>query len=733
MTVSALSSQFSYVQEWEDEFLALFPHRFDYIYAPYPDAETAPEWRTESRHPLSDRILRQGSFLFGVRFGARTRYCMLDIDKGSQYHPRADPLAVSRILAALEPIGLVSYVACTSSYSGGLHLYFPFQQSQSSWELASGVATLLENSGFVVRSGQLEVFPNPKPYSVEGKPTLFNAHRLPLQVGSYLLNQDFQPVSGYQHAFLRQWQFAQDRNTIEPDVLKRVLKQAKRRHFCISGKADKFINDLNAEIELGWTGFGQTNRLLGRITMRTYIFHHVVVGGTPLTGEALVEEIVRVARSLPGYTEWCRHRHEIEQRATEWARCIETSHYFHYGDRTGKYQLKNELSELKPALTGLPTWNQQQSASARERIRLAIADLLEKDQLPVKPTARFRLLTEYGIGGGSLYRHRDLWHPNYMAEAGTEAQITEMATNASQSVENPPYPPSFIETAPSDQADLPSNGRSSTSLFPSVDGDDALGKDSSRSTSTHMLSTGRNSDSWYCDRFQLDQNEVKQLPLFDRSIWSEVSQEAVRIAQTETKRLQQEAQQRSYIARMQQFLASGDPILVAEAWAWAAVNPGVLDTSRLKLPDSQLPSTSPSISPSNLPSNLPESPLSTSPLPTFSVGIQQQDEPLNSKRTLLSHGASLFDSSDLSDPDLPDPDLPDLSDLSDPAGSLSDGGDFSDLLAAISIELRRLGWTATEIRQELQQQFGKGSRSLLSGAELQQWLVRLAMFPGAEP
>ncbi|MBF2003273.1 MAG: hypothetical protein IGS38_21435 [Synechococcales cyanobacterium M58_A2018_015] len=405
-----------------DAFLALFPHRFDYIYAPHPEPGHRPQWQTESRHPLSDRLIQQGQYLFGVRFGPKTKYCLLDIDIHSAYHPQQDPLAIARIVAALEPLGLVTYVGCTSSYSQGLHLYFPFAHAQSSWELALAVATLLDNAGFKRLPGQLEVFPNPKPYTVEGKPSLFNAHRLPLQTGSYLVNQDFQPVWSSPQIFQQQWQQASARNDLNPSTLKQIVKQAKRCCYRISGKADKFINDLNAEIEPGWTGPGQTNYLLGRITMRAYIFHHLIEGGPPLTGQALVNQIVQTARSLPGYYDWCRHTHEIEQRAEEWARCIEQSHYFHYGTTQGKYKTKLVLTpELEPAATHLPSWNQQQAASARERIKYAIADLLEKGCLPSQTTARFKRLTEYGIGGGSLYRHRDLWHPDHLAPSETQA------------------------------------------------------------------------------------------------------------------------------------------------------------------------------------------------------------------------------------------------------------------------------------------------------------------------
>lgn len=628
--------QFHYVHEGNSDFLALFPHRFDYIYARPPQPGQTPDWQTETRHPLSDRLLDQASYLYGVRFGAQTNYCLLDIDAGSLYHPAQDPLAIARIVAVLEPIGLVSYVSCTSSYSGGLHLYFPFQQPQSSWELASAVGTLLENGGFLLKPGQLELFPNPKPYVVEGTPSLFNAHRLPMQIGSYLLNQDFQPIWSDRPSFVQQWKLAQYRNLAEAQVIKRILKQAKRKRYCISGKADKFINDLNAEIELGWTDFGQTNYLLGRITMRAYIFDHILTGGVPLEGAALVEAIVDTAQSLPGYREWCRHQHEIRHRAEEWVRCIENSHYFHYGNSKGRYKHKlgESTSELDPALQGLPTWNQQQRESARERIRSAIVDLLETNRLPAGATARFRALTQYGIGGGSLYRHRDLWHPNCL-------------------VENPPLPPNTVENYQFDCVEDTSNCQIPSSLLPATDGDKPLLNASGDRAATDLFSTGGNvlSASVFLD---------KALP----------SQETDFATQSQLQPIEAPAQQQSHVQRMQQYLRSGDPILVAEAVA--QLGSGVVSvqvsSAMLKCTDS--------VPDLNMPTVL--------------------DLPLQS----------------------PPPASPAL--FSSPLMCLLPF-DCSDILVRISIELRRLAWTSEQICSELRQLFGKSCQAFLDAMELVQW------------
>jgi Txe/YoeB family toxin of Txe-Axe toxin-antitoxin module len=382
----------------------------------------------------------------------------------------------------------------------------------------------------------IEVFPNPKPYRTDGTFSLFNAHRLPLQIGSYLLNQDFQPMWSDRPIFLHHWNFARSHNTVDAKTIKRVIKQFKRHPFRISGKADKYLNDLNAEIEVGWTGTGQTNRLLGRITLRSYVFHHVLTHESPLSGQPLVNEIVRVARSLPGYSDWCRHQHEIEHRAAEWARCIESSHYFHYGDAFGKY--KAQVKEKESTIADLPNWNEQQSESAREKIRGAIADLLEKDSLPSSATQRFKCLLAYRIGGGSLYRHKDLWHPNYLRLEESEFNSTH------------------------DENGFPNEYKNGPSLFPGNGGNHISRNSSSDSKESVQIPVDE-----YQTVEQIDSsNEIEALsqPLaISAKDQQAVNQEALDLAQE-----QRQPCSPQLLARMQHFLASGDPILVAEATAW---------------------------------------------------------------------------------------------------------------------------------------------------------------------
>lgn len=647
---------FEAVREWNDEFLGLFPHRYDYIWGEQIDlrSDQKVEWKTESRHLLSDRLIKQGSFIYGVRFGAETRYCVIDIDWLSRYHPKHDRFAISRILQALEPLGLVRHLACTSSYSGGIHLYLPFQKPQKTWKLAIALQTLLENAGFKPALGQLELFPNAKLYNSNGTPSLYAAHRLPLQAGSYLLDSSWQTVHSTQAQFVQQWCLAEQGNDISAKRLERILKQVHRQRYHLSGKADKFLNDLNAEIEPGWTSYGQTNHLLGRITLRSYIFGHLIYGSAPLEGQALVDDIVKTAKSLPGYSDWCRHQHEIEKRAAEWAQCVENSRYFHFGQ--GKQTTPVSTSELTPAalvaeVEAQLTWNEKQCQNAREKIRAAIADLLNQDNLPSTATARFNALLEYGLGGSTLYRHRDLWHPSHL-------------------VENPPYPPTSapLPVEASDQG--AASTENSTSLLPNsgrnaspdkrssdfkppkqadIDRNSALGNDLSASPATPTTSQ--------------PQDAIAQGVRYVQQVLLAVKKRARRPHPAQDSALQAlPTPSLAHQRKMEQYLASGDPILMAEAQRALPISPPL--AAELPLPSTLLP---------------PQA--NHSPPPLRSQTVENMPNVL---RDAIA--------------------------------------DLGDILAQIQIHQKRLGWTGEQIQAALRNLFQKTSQARLTDTELMQWL-----------
>lgn len=419
---TAAIDRFAAISEADDAFLACFPHRHSYLWAEHPEGDDRPRWYSESRHPLGDRLILQGAFLYGVRFGSKTNYLMIDIDRGSQYHPYRDPYAIGRMIESLEAIGLYRAVIVSSSYSGGLHLYFPFPNAQPSYSIAQAAEVMLRSRGFNLQSGHLELFPNPKLYSMEGA-TEYSGHRLPLQTGSYLLNDDFQPMYSTRELFVQQWRAAAEDNFVSAAAITRALKQFKRCKFPhVKGDAQKFLADLNAEIEAGWTGAGQTNRLIGRIAMREYIFGHVLWGGEPFTGDRLASRILDTAEALPGYAEWCRHQHEMVKVCRRWAADVESSHYYHFGGKEG--QIDKSIA-VQPS-----DWNQQQADNARERIRMAVAFLIANHQFPDGVTARRNAVAKAsGTSVNTCNKNRDLWHPEWLKPApGQEDLAVEQKT-----------------------------------------------------------------------------------------------------------------------------------------------------------------------------------------------------------------------------------------------------------------------------------------------------------------
>ncbi|MGB3297975.1 MAG: hypothetical protein WBA76_06870 [Phormidesmis sp.] len=537
---------FQHVQETSDTFLALFAHRYDFIYALHPNLKEKPDWYSENRYPLSDRQILEGKYLYGVRFERETAYCLLDIDRYSSYHPQHSPLVLERMFAALEPLGITQHIVCTSSDSDGLHIYLPLAKSFNSWKLAKAVSTALANAGFKLKPGQLELFPNPKSYSRDKAPSLFNAHRLPLQMGSYVLNDELWPISNSQSCFVRMWRCCQQNNHLDVRYVNKLLKSVRQYSHQLSHKSHKFLGDLDTEIELGWTGHGQTNRLLGRIAMRAYVFHHAVSGEPSLSGDALSQQIVAVAKALPGYRDWCRHQHEIEDRASEWASCVENSRYFPYGTARGKYRAAKSGDDNAPEKV---SWNDQRAQETQAKITQAVQALKQQGVFPEKATARFRMLLNHNIGGASLYRYRELWHP---IDFELEPEISELQNTAIKGVCTEGAP--ALNNPTSLLLENGSNPLHSKVLL------DHSGSIEADQDSNIMES----SDSVVAIR-----NRIKQ-----------------QLAQTQKARAQvadsprevNKAVHRQALQRMREFLLSGEPILLIEVGQWLLYQPqGIRD------------------------------------------------------------------------------------------------------------------------------------------------------------
>ncbi|MEM1256441.1 MAG: hypothetical protein AAGI69_28735, partial [Cyanobacteria bacterium P01_H01_bin.21] len=246
-------------------------------------------------------------------------------------------------------------------------------------------------------------------------------------------------------------------------------------------------------------------------------------------------------KALPGYELWCRHQHEIEDRISEWVSCIEKSHYFHYGEQFGKYKSKQEKPDAEKTE---PSWNQQQSQKTKDKIQTALKELSENNKLPQQATARFNALRKFGIGGGSLYRYKELWHPLWKSQQ--KAPQTPHLNDESRQFGNANAP----------------NCHSSTSLLQETDGNANEVKDSSDLNSVASQSEGGNSHREEIQRIR------ERLSKTQVAVDLQVAQEVMEVEEI----LAQESRT-AHLQQMAYWLTLDDPILMAEALAWLQQQP----------------------------------------------------------------------------------------------------------------------------------------------------------------
>ena len=158
------------------QFLGLF-HRFGYIYKPLAGGSwySADEsWRLTDSEILKAIACAHPKFIIGTRADKSTRYAVLDIDLKSKYHSQKH---LDKLLKIFSEAGLSRSSLYRSSYTGGWHLYFFFDEAINSNDLRRHFVKLLTLNDFEIAKGTLEIFPN------RGNKSLGLGLRLPLQPG----------------------------------------------------------------------------------------------------------------------------------------------------------------------------------------------------------------------------------------------------------------------------------------------------------------------------------------------------------------------------------------------------------------------------------------------------------------------------------------------------------------------------------------------------------------------
>ena len=314
-------------------------------------------------------------YIIGKRFGRLTNYLMIDVDKGSPFHPANG--GIRPILDAMESLGLCRYLLIRSSVSGGLHIYFPLAEPVSSWGIACAAHAALTAAGVSVAGGVCELFPNKKAFNAE-----HNGHRLPLQRGSFILDDDFRCTGNSKAVFLQQWQ------------------------HCGAGQDDALLADVLAEKPLpipkrisvsslppiAWTGPGQSNEVMKELVN----FGDRYLGLKTIP--ALGDWIVTVAPQLPGFEQFASNESKNDLTRKNWAYRWAKSHF----KSARQYTAKTSFDH-----------NAMIAAEALERLMVALSKVVIIGKFGIKKLWQSlsdisKKLFGVGFSWGLFQKHRQL-------------------------------------------------------------------------------------------------------------------------------------------------------------------------------------------------------------------------------------------------------------------------------------------------------------------------------------
>lgn len=362
-------------QEITEKFLGIFTHRWEWIYAESLTEKGKAAWKTVNRKAwkfakkrdlplvLTDEKLlelwKSEKEVVGVGFGKKTKYLMLDIDAESAYHPyRSNELR--EIRGELEEIGLISGFAVQSSHSGGIHVYYPLPEEVGSYALARTVTDHLVAAGYEVANGKLEIFPNKKALGDKEDPTTwtqYQRHRLPLQEGSVVLDEGYEPDSCMLSVFVKRWEFCA--SCQDYGQLREALygKKNYRQFKGVSAGLKEIKAEYRSLLERGFSAAHQTNQILLQLGRQTRILEG-------LGGVELRDRLMELVKGLPNYEKYCSHKEEIDKRCQDVARWAEK--------RFSGVGSKGKASEPLP-LPGKN--NKQKREDAIQRIKRALEEL----------------------------------------------------------------------------------------------------------------------------------------------------------------------------------------------------------------------------------------------------------------------------------------------------------------------------------------------------------------------
>jgi hypothetical protein len=360
---------------------------------------------------------------------------------------------------------LVTPVFVQSSYSLGLHIFFALSEAVDTFSLACLIKLVVERAGIKIEDGHLELFPNCKFFN-KNQVTNYKAHRLPLQPnsGSLLLNDELEPISDNFLDFIAHMDFSANKNIVDEEFhekLRLARESVEKKRFGFfnvrnKSKVAEWKADLEISIKLGWTGAKQTNELLRIITTYGVVF-------LGLEGDNLYQYILATALNATGYTEYCNHHDDIEQRCRERAKNAE-KYYWKLGS-TPKREIawKDAFNEIR---SGVVNGNENTKLNTIQRLKAVLEEIKkELEFVPATKTAFLKFLSKksslifkVGFSFSTLKQsaYEALWLPVLTLVMETSIAIAPVEAIATEpKIETPVEEVAVVETVIETQPETP--------------------------------------------------------------------------------------------------------------------------------------------------------------------------------------------------------------------------------------------------------------------------------------
>ena len=227
----------------------------------------------------------------------------VDVDINSRYHPANDGEGIEPVKNALAEIGLIRALEFQSSFSTGMHLWYPLPAATKSWELANAIEDACRAKNLENRDGVLELRPNRRNFDSN-----FKLIRAPLsgdgnalRIGGVVRLEE-SSVAILRHFFNR----AAKHNRLTPLQREQAIIACSSSITRSKKSSKNKLDFYKCRLAEGFSGPGQTQE----ISLAALIVARMAEGVGSV--QHLRKRLVELVTTAPGFQQHCDHKQEIE-------------------------------------------------------------------------------------------------------------------------------------------------------------------------------------------------------------------------------------------------------------------------------------------------------------------------------------------------------------------------------------------------------------------------------------